>query len=87
MSVEIYKDGVKELCTPEQLGYQLQAGWSLTKDEPKKESKPEEQEQVELSEFDRYRALAKDLGIRIHPNSKLETIIKKVEAAANGDQD
>ena len=80
MSVEIYKDGVKELCTPEQLGYQLQAGWSLTQDE----TAPEE---PEASEFDRYRALAKDLGIRIHPKSKLETVIKKVEEAASGNKD
>lgn len=82
MSVVIYKGGVRELCSPEQLGYQLQSGWSLTQDEPKKEvSEPEDPEQIEVSEFDRYRALAKDLGIRIHPNSKLETIIKKIEAS------
>lgn len=81
MSVVIHKDGVRELCTPEQLVYQLQAGWSLKKDEPKKELKSEKPEEIDVSEFDRYRALAKDLGIRIHPNSKLETIIKKIEAS------
>jgi len=91
MAVEIFKDGVKELCTPEQLGYQLQAGYSLT-NEPQKLDKPNDNEpeepvddQSELSEKDRYLALAKKLGIKPHHKWKLETLIKKVEAALDGD--
>ena len=98
MSVEIFKEGVKELCSPEQLGYQLQAGWSLTQDETAPEEpnddKPDDYEgdiekladsTGELSEKDRYLAIAKDLDIKVHHKWKLETLIKKVEEALDGD--
>ena len=73
MSVVIWKDGKRELCTAQELPYQLGAGWSL---EECPESDEEDEEEAEQYIRDR----AKELGIKSSHNKKLETLVNEIEA-------
>ena len=82
MAVVLWKGGKSELCDPLMMGYQLDAGWSLT-NEPKKE----EVEKVIESKNPANEALemlmeeAESLGVKFRNDIKYSTLDKKVKKA------
>lgn len=73
MAVVIWKDGNRELCTPQELPYQLGDGWSLTE-----HPESDEEDEAEAEQYIRDRA--KELGIKSSHNKKLETLVNEIEA-------
>lgn len=75
MSVWIFRDGESELCEPDALHYQLNAGWSVTDGEPEETSDVSEEE---------YRAMAKELGIKSWHIKNIDKLISEIEELTNG---
>jgi len=74
MSVVIWKDGESELCEPEHLQYQLEAGYSL-EEKPVKVKEPDEDKDI--------REQAKGLGIKSAHNKKISTLKDEIEGILN----
>lgn len=94
MSVVIYKDGVRELCEPHELTYQLGAGWSLTDGPEEVEEVIETSDEVvEITEEpveptdEEIRAVAKELGISKWHIKGIDRLKLEIEDSVDGDQD
>jgi hypothetical protein len=76
MAVKIWKDGESELCEPQYLQYQLDAGYTLIE-------KPQALEPEEAKNDLDTRAQAKKLGIKSHHNKKISNLEKEIEGILN----